>query len=92
MFDPSWNSAMQRMGFGETPPALSDFAVKATSADKLDLVSLLERCLAARGLCLSRSRLHDAVGVLTMFLADNSHDAEEDAADPEISDDPLHRQ
>ena len=61
MFDPSWNSAMQRMGFGETPPALSDFAVKATSADKLDLVSLLERCY--------------------MFLADNSHDAEEDAAE-----------
>jgi len=61
MFDPSWNSAMQQMGFGETPPAPSDFAVKATAADKGELVSLLERCY--------------------MFLADNSHEAEEDAAE-----------
>jgi hypothetical protein len=60
MFDPSWNSAMQQMGFG-TPPQPSDFAVKATAADKGELVSLLERCY--------------------MFLADNSHEAEEDAAE-----------
>ena len=39
----------------------SDFCTKAINADKLDLVSLLERCY--------------------MFLADNSHDAEEDAAE-----------
>ena len=63
MFDPSWNSAMQQMGFGETPPAPSDFAVKATAADKGELVSLLERCY------------------MFLALADNSHEAEEDAAE-----------
>jgi len=39
----------------------SDFCTHAINADKLDLVSLLERCY--------------------MFLADNSHEAEEDAAE-----------
>ena len=39
----------------------SDFARKATVADKADLVTLLERCY--------------------MFLADNSHEADEDAAE-----------
>ena len=45
----------------KNPSGVSDFAVKATAADKGELVSLLERCY--------------------MFLADNTHEAEEDAAE-----------